>query len=415
MVRNANATARNQETIGVSTSSDLPLDDDSGQVSPVEITEFKLRIAHGSEYEHGEVVREIVALGAAASPLVPFLAEQYRRGRLFLSPREIIDVSSATQSHELIEAYKQVGDRQYVGIEDRTQLYRLGFVEFEPDLLHYLYENWDRSKWDDAGLEPLTNESYGRDFRLWMRRQIVDSLAERGTQQALDLLEVIRARLASQVQEQRARLHDSDVVNTDLEHLERLWSTKGSWEQISFLVDETLLNRVREAAKRIRERLEAVATDVQGEVLESDDMVLEAMAKRIEVDLARFVLGAMTAVGPDWWEQCVPLPMRQRCAERQEEEGNRHPKHAYFTLIDLKQLIQKNWQLFEAHLRAAGCQGGKDAALAWLDQLNELRRMVGHPLKKAISGYNFTAKDRDLLQLCDERVGRLLSNAGIWK
>jgi hypothetical protein len=133
----------------------------------------------------------------------------------------------------------------------------------------------------------------------------------------------------------------------------------------------------------------------------------EDHCQRIEVNLCIFVLGVVRATGEDWWTARVPLTIRQKCAARQEEEKCRLPKEAYLDLIDLKTIMEKEWKLFEAHLRAEGCEGGKEKSLAWLDRLNELRRMVGHPLKKYVAGYTFSAEEKDLLAKCDELALKL--------
>jgi len=57
----------------------------------------------------------------------------------------------------------------------------------------------------------------------------------------------------------------------------------------------------------------------------------------------------------------------------------------------------KNWKLFEDHFRSIGSQGGKEKSLAWTDKLNDLRRLIGHPLKKHVSGYIFSREEQDFL------------------
>lgn len=139
----------------------------------------------------------------------------------------------------------------------------------------------------------------------------------------------------------------------------------------------------------------------------------EDRCQRIEINLADFVFGVLKRSSQEWWTELVPLTIRQKCAQRQEEERNRLPKEAYFDLIDLKTVMHKNWSLFEPFFQAASSTestGGKDKSLAWLDKLNELRRLVGHPLKKHVSGYSFTVQEQELLRTADELAKRLVDN-----
>jgi hypothetical protein len=134
----------------------------------------------------------------------------------------------------------------------------------------------------------------------------------------------------------------------------------------------------------------------------------EMHCHRIEVNLVDFVLGAVKNTGDNWWIERIPLTIRQECAKRHEEEKCRWPKEAYLDLIDLKTIMSKEWKLFESHLRAAGCEGGKDRCLAWLDRLNEIRRMVGHPLKKHVAGHSFSDEEQAFLKGCDDLVRKLV-------
>ncbi len=150
-----------------------------------------------------------------------------------------------------------------------------------------------------------------------------------------------------------------------------------------------------------------LATNVIRFLCESRTVSPEERCRRIEENLCDFVLGVAKATGGDWWTERVPLTIRQKCAERHEEEKCRLPKEAYLDLIDLKTIMEKQWKLFEQHLRAEGCEGGKEKSLAWLDRLNEMRRLVGHPLKKHIAGYKFSTDEIGFLANCDDLVRRL--------
>jgi hypothetical protein len=56
-----------------------------------------------------------------------------------------------------------------------------------------------------------------------------------------------------------------------------------------------------------------------------------------------------------------------------------------------------------------GCEGGKEKSLAWLDRLNEIRRMIGHPLKNYVPGYKFSDEEKRFLAHCDDLVLKLLN------
>jgi hypothetical protein len=133
----------------------------------------------------------------------------------------------------------------------------------------------------------------------------------------------------------------------------------------------------------------------------------EEMCRRVEINLVDFVFGVIKPSDENWWVNRIPVNIRQECAKRHEEERCRFPKEAYFDLIDLKTVIAKNWPLFEPHLRAEGCQGGKDKSLEWIDKLNEIRRLVGHPLKKHVAGYTFSTEESQLIAECDTLTLRL--------
>jgi hypothetical protein len=102
--------------------------------------------------------------------------------------------------------------------------------------------------------------------------------------------------------------------------------------------------------------------------------------ERSLVDFA--VQGIKNAFTKDWWTDGIPLPIRNKCAQRCEEEGNKIPKVAYLDLLDVKTILEKNWQLFEKDLAAVGWTGGKGAALSWFGELNDIRKSVMHPVRR---------------------------------
>ncbi len=119
---------------------------------------------------------------------------------------------------------------------------------------------------------------------------------------------------------------------------------------------------------------------------QSSDPTLAAKAfnlvDRIERSLVDFVVQRLKGELKDWWTDGIPLPIRKKCAERAEEEGNKIVKAAYLDLLDVKTILEKNWRLFENDLALVGWAGGKASALAWMIDLNDIRKNVMHPVRR---------------------------------
>jgi hypothetical protein len=105
-----------------------------------------------------------------------------------------------------------------------------------------------------------------------------------------------------------------------------------------------------------------------------------------------------TFLGDGWWHQGVPLPIRTKCAERREIEGEKLPRQGYLDLIDMKAIMEKNWTSFEAEMSSAGWSGGKAKSLAWFDKLNEIRRKVMHPAKRLFAAGQVTPDELAFLE-----------------
>jgi len=119
---------------------------------------------------------------------------------------------------------------------------------------------------------------------------------------------------------------------------------------------------------------------------QSSDLTLPVKAfslvDRIERSLVDFVVARLKSELTDWWTEGIPLPIRKKCAERAEEEGNKIVKEAYLDLLDVRTILEKNWRQFETDLAAVGWVGGKAAALAWMIDLNDIRKNVMHPVRR---------------------------------
>ena len=80
-------------------------------------------------------------------------------------------------------------------------------------------------------------------------------------------------------------------------------------------------------------------------------------------------------------------------------------------LIDFKKIMDKNWSVFGGALGAVGWKGGRAKSVAWVNRLNDLRRLVMHPLKQYVAGREMSQDDREFLSESRRRVSRLLELA----
>ena len=113
------------------------------------------------------------------------------------------------------------------------------------------------------------------------------------------------------------------------------------------------------------------------------DSDVGALLNRIEIILYEWLLeGLKRKYGSDWWVNGVPKSSRVQCAQRVEDEGKQLPPEAYLTFIDLRDIIQHNWDVFGSDMEKMTNLNGKRPATAWLVELNEMRKTWAHPIKQ---------------------------------
>jgi len=110
----------------------------------------------------------------------------------------------------------------------------------------------------------------------------------------------------------------------------------------------------------------------------------------LETTLHQFVRCTLQeSLGEDengWWVKGIPLQIRSECARRREEDPHREELYRYTDLIDLKTIIDKNWRVFEPHLRFVGQHvQSKGHFLESIAQLNDVRKRVMHPIRMTVS------------------------------
>ena len=103
-----------------------------------------------------------------------------------------------------------------------------------------------------------------------------------------------------------------------------------------------------------------------------------------------------------WWRQGVPQNIRGRCGERREMEDYDLTEHAYcYTdLIDLKEIINKNWNIFSNRFPRDSTKNKKQL-MQDFERLNLIRRMVMHPVRGNIPSED----DFAFLRVIKSRLG----------
>lgn len=101
--------------------------------------------------------------------------------------------------------------------------------------------------------------------------------------------------------------------------------------------------------------------------------------------------------GEDGWWREVPLSVRREAAARREEEPEDHPSETFLNLIDLRPIIESQWQLFQSTYGMGG--GSKSDKTKWLVKFNDVRRRAYHA-----GGARLKLEDVDLLKEIDSAL-----------
>lgn len=163
--------------------------------------------------------------------------------------------------------------------------------------------------------------------------------------------------------------------------------------------------RTRMCQKALRDRFASFSPPGLDEYLEAEREKTNQRSaesiRHIEMTLQTFIVDELRQEYPDgenWWILGVPKDVRKKAMDKYEEDdGRRGTKEAYFDLIDYKRIGLHNWPLFEKVL-AYGSKGNKEKRLAWLDFVNEKRKVVMH----ASSGVTLSIGDLNQLQQYDK-------------
>lgn len=80
-----------------------------------------------------------------------------------------------------------------------------------------------------------------------------------------------------------------------------------------------------------------------------------------------------------WWMEGIPRAVRTKASIRfNEDDGKAGGPEHYLDLIDYRTIIAANWELFNSLLGYGKASSGKEKRTGWLNDVNEVRRIVSH-------------------------------------
>jgi hypothetical protein len=85
----------------------------------------------------------------------------------------------------------------------------------------------------------------------------------------------------------------------------------------------------------------------------------------------------------EWWVQGVPLNVRMECQVMCERDNRKNPPYNYTYLINLIEILDKNWNIFEPHYQCISTEyRSKREFLNCLNKLNNIRNTIMHPIRE---------------------------------
>lgn len=110
------------------------------------------------------------------------------------------------------------------------------------------------------------------------------------------------------------------------------------------------------------------------------------MLEDIELTVFTWVLDQLRlSLGEDkWWREGIPQDTRIECQGRLESDptNSGSPPQAYMMFMDLKAIAKKNWGICGPLFEAISLENGKEKATNWLQEVNQLRNLWAHPIRR---------------------------------
>ena len=151
-------------------------------------------------------------------------------------------------------------------------------------------------------------------------------------------------------------------------------------------VDRTSTNHLAEELKRVGLTLEEVDLFNKLKKQQVVGSEMYEFVSEIELAIHEFIRNVLVdhfgGLEEQWWREGIPLQIRKKCQSRREEDEQPSDSgFAYTDLIDLSDIIAKNWGLFQPGLHAT-YQANRKLLQRDFVNLNDVRKAVMHPVKR---------------------------------
>ncbi len=113
------------------------------------------------------------------------------------------------------------------------------------------------------------------------------------------------------------------------------------------------------------------------QAIDKMDKIENCIHKKIEI-----ILKDVFPDNRDWWFEGIPERIRIECSKKYEKAKGQGKVYDYTDIVELKEIIDKNWKHFINQKPFSNFQSNKKAFLRSIDELNILRNNVKHPTRK---------------------------------
>jgi hypothetical protein len=158
----------------------------------------------------------------------------------------------------------------------------------------------------------------------------------------------------------------------------------------------------------VRETVQPLPLPVETNIIENLELAYQIMAK-VEIALHEYVVSRLKSeYGDDekeWWVKHVSEAIRGECGRRRGVDPKRLHDCRYLYLVEVGNIVEKNWQLFEEDLAvvAGDEKFSKNLWTHMVRRLNTLRNEVMHPLR----GQSWDEDDFQFVRRCSECLDAL--------